>query len=81
MAFWAAVTAAVIAIVLLVGLSALRTDGWRVPAVSAAVSAGLLGALAIATDGGVADLSAGWGVAVLVWSVLVLLAAVRPRPA
>lgn len=71
---WTVQSAAAIAIVLLVALSAIKADGWRIPAISAAVSAALLGAPAIASDGGPADFSAGWGVAVLAWSALVLLA-------
>jgi hypothetical protein len=74
---WTVQSAAAIAIVLLVALSALKTDGWRVPAISAAVSAALLGALAIASDTGPADFPAGWGVATLVWSALLVLAAAR----
>ena len=81
---WTVQSALPIALVLLVLLSAFRTEGWRVPAASAAIGAAMLGALGIATDGGAGDFAAAWGAAAIGWSALVVVALVTrrtpPRP-
>ena len=64
---WAVQAALPIALVLLVALSALKTDGWRVPAASAALGAAALGALGIADHGSRGDVATAWGVAALRW--------------
>ena len=74
---WTIQAALPIALVLLVGLSALKTDGWRIPAVSAAIGAATLGALGVADDGSSGDFATAWGVATLAWSALILAALTR----
>ena len=74
---WTVQAALPIALVLLVALSALKTDGWRIPAASAAISAALLGALAIADDGSLGDFATAWGIATLAWSALIFAALAR----
>jgi hypothetical protein len=76
---WTVQAALPIALVLLVALSALRTDGWRIPAATAAIGAATLGALGIADDGSTGDLATAWGVATLAWSALVVAATATRR--
>jgi hypothetical protein len=71
---WTIQAALPIALVGLVALSALKTDGWRVPAVSAAVGAAVFGVLAIVDKGGRADVPTGWAAGALAWAIVVLLA-------
>ena len=74
---WTIQAALPIALALLVALSALKTDGWRIPAASAASGAATLGALAIADDGNLGDFATAWGIAATAWSALVVVAAGR----
>jgi hypothetical protein len=74
---WTIQAALPIALVLLVALSALKTEGWRIPAASAAIGAAILGALAIADDGSSGDFTTTWGIAALAWSALILAAFTR----
>lgn len=58
----------------LVALSALKTDGWRIPAITAATGAAVFGALAVVDKGSQGDLSTGWGAGTFEWAIVVLLA-------
>ena len=71
---WTVQAALPIALVLLVALSALKTDGWRVPAITAAIGAVLFGALGVADTGSRGDVPTGWAWATLEWGLVVLLA-------
>jgi hypothetical protein len=68
-----------ICLVLLVALSAFRTDGWRVPAASAAAGAIIVGAIAIPAGDVSAGFSSGWAIATITWGALVGLVAFRRR--
>jgi hypothetical protein len=57
-------------LVLLLALSAAKTDGWRVPAASAAVGSVTLGAVAIMAGEAPAGFDTGWAIAAIVWGVL-----------
>jgi hypothetical protein len=74
---WTVQAALPIALVLLVALSALKTDGWRIPAITAAIGAATLGLFAIVDKGNAGDLSTGWGAGALEWGIVVLLATAR----
>jgi hypothetical protein len=74
---WTVQAALPIALVLLVALSALKTDGWRIPAITAAIGAATLGLFAIVDKGSAGDLSTGWGAGALEWGIVVLLATAR----
>jgi hypothetical protein len=68
---WTVQSAVAICLVLLVALSALRTDGWRVPGASAATGALILAIVAILTDDGPGDFGTGWAIAALAWATVV----------
>jgi hypothetical protein len=74
---WTVQAALPIALVGLVALSALQTDGWRVPAITAAIGAATLGLFAIVDKGSAGDLATGWGAGALEWGIVVLLATAR----
>ena len=78
---WTLQSALPICLVLLIALSALRTDGWRVPAASAAVGSVILGAVAIMAGDVPGDFGTGWAIAAIAWGVLAGLIAIRPAPA
>ena len=71
---WTVQAALPIALAGLVALSSLKTDGWRVPAITAAIGAATLGLFAIVDRGSSGDLSTGWGAGALEWGIVVLLA-------
>jgi hypothetical protein len=76
---WTVMTALGLLVLMLVLLAALRTNGWRIPALSASIAAGgwaiscLLAPQSAAGREGHA-----WAWATLAWAVLALAAAVRP---
>ena len=74
---WTIQAALPIALAGLVALSALKTDGWRIPAVTAAIGAATLGLFAIVDKGSAGDVSTGWGAGALEWGIVVLLAVAR----
>jgi len=76
---WTVQAALPLALVGLVALSALKTDGWRVPALSAAIGAVLFGALGVADTGSRGDVPTGWAAATLEWGLVVLLAVATAR--
>ena len=77
---WTVMAALALLVLLLVLLAALRTSGWRIPAISASLAAGawaiscLLAPTAAAGSEGHA-----WACAVLAWSLVTFAAAVWPR--
>jgi hypothetical protein len=77
---WSVMTALALLVPLLVLLSALRTMGWRIPAISASIAAGgwaiscLLAPQSAAGSEGHA-----WGLAVLGWAVVTFTAGLWPR--
>jgi hypothetical protein len=77
---WTVMTALALLVLLLVLLAAVRTSGWRIPAISASTAAGawaiscLLAPAAAAGSGGHA-----WAWAVLVWAVVTVATAAWPR--
>jgi hypothetical protein len=77
---WTVMTALALIVLLLVLRAAVRTSGWRIPAISAAIAAGawaiscLLAPAAAAGSEGHA-----WAWAVLVWAVVTLGTAAWPR--
>jgi hypothetical protein len=72
---WTVQSALSVCLVLLVALSAAKTDGWRVPAASAAVGSVTLGAVAIMAGDVPANVNPGWAIAAIVWGVLAGLVA------
>jgi hypothetical protein len=77
---WTVMTALGLLVLMLVLLAALRTNGWRIPALSASIAAGgwaiscLLAPQSAAGSEGHA-----WAWATLAWAVVALAAAVRPQ--
>jgi hypothetical protein len=67
---WTVQSALPVCLVLLLALSAAKTDGWRVPAASAAVGSVTLGAVAIMAGEAPAGFDTGWAIAAIVWGVL-----------
>ena len=67
-------------VLLLVLLAALRTSGWRIPALSASIAAGgwAISCL-LAPQSAVGSEGHAWAWAALAWAVVALAAAVRPQ--
>lgn len=67
---WTVQSALPVCLVLLVALSAAKTDGWRVPAASAAVGGVTLGAVALMAGDVPANFGTGWAIGAIVWGAL-----------
>jgi hypothetical protein len=77
---WTVQSALPVCLVLLLALSAAKTDGWRVPAASAAIGSVTLGAIAIMAGDVPANVGTGWAIATIAWGALVGLLAITRSP-
>jgi hypothetical protein len=77
---WTAMSALALLVLLLVSLAAVRTSGWRTPAISAALAAGAWAISSLLAPSSAAG-SAGhaWAWAALAWAVATFVAAAGPR--
>ena len=77
---WSVMTALALLVPLLVLLSALRTMGWRIPAISASIAAGgwAISCL-LAPESAAGSEGHAWGWAVLGWAVVTFTATLWPR--
>jgi hypothetical protein len=77
---WTVQSALPLCLVLLVALSAFRTEGCRIPAASAALGAVIFGAVAIMAGDVAGGIGAGWAAAAIAWGALVGLASILRAP-
>ena len=77
---WSVMTALALLVPLLVLLSALRTMGWRIPAVSASIGAGgwAISSL-LAPESAAGSEGHPWAWAVVAWAIVTLAATLWPR--
>jgi hypothetical protein len=77
---WTVMTALGLLVLLLVLLAALRTRGWRIPAMSASIAAGGWAiSCVLAPESAAGSEGHAWAWAVIVWAVVTLAATVWPR--
>jgi F0F1-type ATP synthase assembly protein I len=77
---WTVMTALALLVLLLVLLAAARTSGWRIPAISASIAAGAWAiSCLLAPTSAAGSEGHAWAWAALVWAVVTLAAAARPR--
>ena len=77
---WTVMTALALLVLLLVLLAATRTSGWRIPALSASISAGAWAISCLLAPASAAGSEGhAWAWAALAWAIVVLSAAARPR--
>jgi hypothetical protein len=73
-------TALSLLVLLLVVLAALRTTGWRIPAISASIAAGAWGiSCLLAPESAAGSEGHAWACAALLWAVVALMATLWPR--
>jgi hypothetical protein len=78
---WTVMTALGLLVLLLVLLAALRTSGWRIPAMSASIAAGAWAiSCLLAPESAAGSEGHAWAWAVIVWAVVTLTATAWPRP-
>jgi hypothetical protein len=77
---WTVMTALALLVLLLLLLAVLRTNGWRIPALSASVAAGgwAISCL-LAPESAAGSEGHTWAWAVIVWAAITLAATVWPR--
>jgi len=77
---WTVMAALALLVLVLVMLAGLRTSGWRIPALSAAIAAGgwAISCL-LAPESAAGSEGHAWAWAALAWAVVTLAAAVRPQ--
>jgi branched-subunit amino acid permease len=77
---WTVMTALSLLVLLLVVLAALRTTGWRLPAISASIAAGAWAISCLLAPGSAAGSEGhAWAWTALVWGVVTLTATLWPR--
>ena len=77
---WTVMTTLALLILLLVLLAALRTSGWRIPAISASIAAGAWAISCLLAPAGAAGSEGhAWAWTVLAWAVVTLASAAWPR--
>jgi hypothetical protein len=77
---WTVMAALALLVLLLVLLAALRTSGWRIPAISAAIAAGAWAISCVLAPAGAAGSEGhAWAWIVLAWAVVTLGTATWPR--
>ena len=77
---WTLMTALSLLVLLLVVLAALRTTGWRIPAISASIAAGAWAISCLLAPASAAGSEGhAWAWAALVWAVVTLTATLSPR--
>jgi hypothetical protein len=77
---WTVMAALALLVLLLVVLAALRTSGWRIPAISASIAAGAWAISCLLAPGSAAGSNGhAWAWAALLWAVVALTATLWPR--
>jgi hypothetical protein len=78
---WTVMTTLGLLVFLLVLLAALRTSGWRIPAMSASIAAGAWAiSCLLAPESAAGSEGHAWAWAVIVWAVATVAATAWPRP-
>jgi branched-subunit amino acid permease len=77
---WTVMTALALLVLLLLVLAALRTTGWRIPAISAAIAAGAWAiSCLLAPESAAGSEGHVWAWAVIIWAVVTVTATLWPR--